>query len=258
MKAPTDVLAEVMNPGKPSNDANVPRFKTGTMDTAGSNSGGGSVSKEGSAGAVPKGPTTMGGNTRVGGKDMSLYGSAFTAKEANGATSRTVTTEKGTKTTYYDAGGKSLGAVEKSTEDGISTTKVYDADGKYVTKAVTSSDGKTTVYDKDGKQKTYDTGEGGNVLEAPTAEEFLRLKNFGGGYTDGRPELQSNTSMQKDPVKADPNFGVIDKNPDYIEETADKPNLGNIAQPETRPELQGGPKPDAPPSSAGDPTSNPS
>lgn len=54
-------------------------------------------------------------------------------------------------------------------------------------------------------------------MKAPTAEEFLKIKNFGGGYTDGRPELQSNAPMQKDPVEAGPNFGVIDANPDIID-----------------------------------------
>jgi hypothetical protein len=34
-------------------------------------------------------------------------------------------------------------------------------------------------------------------FRAPTAEEFLRIKNSGGGYTDGRPELQHDLQMAR-------------------------------------------------------------
>ena len=236
---------------------NVPRFRVGGMDSVSSGGGGGSssnIEKEGSGGSGPQGPTTLGGNRRVGGRDMSLVGASTRTQYSGGGSGVTVTTDKGTSTFQYDAAGKATGSWETSTEEGVTTDKSYDADGKYQGKFVTSANGKVTFYDKNGNEK-YDTGEGETVFQAPTAEEFLRIKNFGGGYTDpGRPELQSDAPMEKDPAKAR-GFGVIDVNPDYTEETTGSPNLGNIPQPDTRPELEG-PELEMPPTPGGNPNSN--
>jgi hypothetical protein len=196
----------------------------------------------------------------VGGRDVSLLGnSTKTVYVHDDGSKSVVTTKKGEETSKnYDAQGKLTGIIKSSTSENVTIDKLYDEKGEYKGKMVYSADGKSDAifFDKNGQQKKYDTGEGGNVLQAPTVEEFLRIKNFGGGYTDGRPELQSNTTMQKDPVEADPNFGVIDANPDYIESTT-TPNVGNHAQPETRPGLKTeGPSPDAPPTPGFDPHSN--
>ncbi len=161
----------------------------------------------------------------------------------------TIETADGTKlTSLYDGGNIKEKTV--TTKDGETTKTVY-SDGKK----------KTTKTDKDGKEIKYTTGEGGDtVSQVPSLEEFLRMKNFGGGYTDGRPELQSDAPMTRDPSR-DPYFGVIDVNPDYTEATAGADGTpgrtigGNIAQPETREDLQG-PAPEMPPSAGGNPNSD--
>jgi len=190
---------------------------------------------------------------------MSLIG-AGTYKNADGSTTEVEDTDTGQTFKNYGADGKMIWMSDVSYDEaGVKTNLQYGSDYAYKGKVVTSADGKSHYYDKNGKEK-YDTGEG-ETDQAPTLEEFLRVKNSGGGYTDGRPELQSDVPMEKDPAKAR-NFGVIDVNPDYTEATAGADGTpgrtigGNIAAPETvREELQA-PKPEMPPTPGGNPTSD--
>ena len=237
-----DSLKDAMNlnPAGSQNTSgeNVPRFR-------------------GPDGSDTGGSTVYGGNQMVGGRNMSLVGAETTHKNADGTTVKTTDTDTGKKYEYYGADGKLQGANDVSVDEtGVRTNKLYGADGEYKGKVVTSADGKNAdYYDKAGNKFKYTTEEGETVLQAPTVEEFLRIKNFGGGYTDGRPELQSDVPKQIDPTKENRYLHIVNVNPDYTEETLASPNLGNTAGPETRPELEG-PTPQMPPTPGGDPNSN--
>lgn len=253
-----DALNRLLGGSKPSSGASVPDLVAGKdMSLVGSSFGGKTVNAQTTYhddGSRETSYSTKGGKvTDFYGSDGKLAGTHLESKAGGVTTTKT-----------YDADGKPGYTFKTSAEDGVTTDKLYDENGNYTGKYVTSADGKVTHYDKDGNEVKYTTEEGGTapvLAEEGTHNAFLGLQSVGGGYTDGRPELQSDAPKERDRSR-DPYFGVIDVNPDSTETTpgteattGSGPNLGNIAQPETRPELQA-PAPEMPSTPGSNPHSD--
>jgi hypothetical protein len=229
MKPPKDMLAEVRNGGKPSApNASGPQKDTrGTMTTTDKSVDGGGV----------KGFAGKGGpNSPPPGVELSFRAPKWAQVGLSEYKPSAQSQQK------QEAMAKAEQAERQRKADEKEAKKAFEK----------------RQYEEP-KPKEYvdpDAGGGGVIPSANDIERIVKV-HVGAVSHGVNPDLglgdgpnRSSEAMDRDP-------GNIDRDPDYVEATADKPNLGNKVQPDTRPELQQGPKPGMPPAGV-DPKSNPS
>lgn len=262
MKAPKDQLGDVLNAGKPGQATISPQTGGGVTEGKADGKNGWNSISDGNRGSSSK---NISGGTGMKRPGFGLVSAESGVKKEDGKTFKQkvsdaldVVVDVVMEKFGPPGGGEAIGLLR-----GPELVKEVTGDSADLLRGVegAATGGNQVKAAKklleDDKTMIDPNADGGE----PTAEDVARkVKVHAGAVTRGvNPDLGlSDPPMQNDPVKGERNFGVIDKNPDYIEETLSTPNLGNIAQPETRPDLEREP-PELRPSTGGsDPNSNPS
>ena len=131
---------------------------------------------------------------------MGLVSSISTTTHADGSKEVMMPTKNGSRTTFYDPSGNLTGTHVKSTEEGVTTTKVYDGKNDYQGKVATSADGQMTIYDKDGNEVKSDPaspkGSDGMPIDYSVQTEAGEVKYHRNYDDDG--EYQSTTITNPD------------------------------------------------------------